>query len=376
MSSMAFTLRTFVACLFGISMLAKPCESASVLDNDRYLVASFPKEGKIVYLKEGQKVLRDLIVGGFESLGAITIDQTNARLYVSDTALAKIYWFQLVALPDGRLTTDGRKSVAIEGLVAKSLECDGAGNLYVGGQAITAVTPSAPAPPLGIHKFAWAQLFLNDHTVYNPEGVWNTANSGDPPKMWDPNTLVTDGSRIFWGNANQGGTHGAVAEGGTGGGGLKVHVDQGESVGSVALTPEFLFYSTESGIYGVPVYKREAGCGKPVDTKKAALNPAKLSLKGGGEGPVGPCRRISSEITSTRGMVWDGDGTVFTADPEKGIYSFPSGNSEPHRVTKVVEFVGLYDMDLLQVSNDSVRGSMSLMCMVIIVATTQLQKWI
>lgn len=378
--SLSSILAGFVS---GIVLLANPCEAANygeLLDSKRYFVASFPGQGKIVYLREGTKVLRDLIVGGHESLGAIAVDQTNARLYVADNAVQKIFWYQLVALPDGRLTTDGRKNVAIVTVDTKTLTCDGQGNLYVGGQAITAVTPSAPAPPVSIMKFSWYQLTIGDTSILNIAGIWNTKNSGDPPKMFNPSSMVTDGFRIFWGNANQGGTHGAVVEAPVSppdtnpAGSIKVHVDQGEEVGSVALTPEFLFYSTENGIFATPVYKKEQGCGRPAENKKEKLNPAKLSLKNGGGGAPGPCRMITNEITKTKGMVWDGDGTVYALDPTSGIYSFPSGNNEEHHVVQMIEQQGLFDMDLLQVSVASMTSLPTVICMVMTLAASILQK--
>lgn len=335
-------------------------------------MASFPSQSKIVYMREGQAVLRDLILGGHLSLGPIAIDPTNARLYVADNAIQTIYWYQLVALPDGRLTTDGRKNVAVITVVAYALDCDGQGNLYVGGQAIRAVTPSMPAPPVSIMKFTWYQLLTGDTSIQNTEGIWNVDNSGDPAKLWKPSSMVTDGSKIFWGNAEQGGTHGTLVEGPIDKpsvnpvGSLKVHVDQGDEVGSVVLTPEFLFYSTENGIFGTPRYKKEQGCGKPANTEKKKMNPVALSLKKAGE--TGPCGLISNEVSSTKGMVWDGDGTVFALDPKSGIYSFPSGNMEEHHLVKLLEVEGLVDMDLLQVSFSWRHARPSVVCMVILAA--------
>jgi len=371
---MASALHTLLACLLGgIAFLAKPCQSLG-LDGERYFVASFPSQAKIVYMRDGHQVLRDLIVGGHESLGAIAIDATNARLYVADVAVQTIFWYQLVALPDGRLTTDGRKNTAIVTIEAQSLECDGGGNLYVGGAAILAVTPSLPPPPVSIMKFTWYQLLTGATNIVETTGIWNTENSGDPPKLWKPSSIETDGFTLFWGNGVQGGSHGTIVEGrADGGGALKVHVDQGESVGSVVMTPEFLFYSTESGIFGTPRYKKEQGCGKPASPKKKPLNAVKLGLKGGSE-PNSPCRIISSSIHSTKGMVWDGDGTVYALDPNSGIYSFPSGNIEEHRLTKMIEMEGLFDMDMLQVSFSTMKAAPSVIYVMITVAAVFLQK--
>eukprot|EP00746_Dinoflagellata_sp_MGD_P162499 gnl/MRDRNA2_/MRDRNA2_90088_c0_seq1.p1 gnl/MRDRNA2_/MRDRNA2_90088_c0~~gnl/MRDRNA2_/MRDRNA2_90088_c0_seq1.p1 ORF type:complete len:372 (+),score=68.57 gnl/MRDRNA2_/MRDRNA2_90088_c0_seq1:205-1320(+) len=363
-------LHTILAWLIGCFVfLAKPCHGTT------YFVASFPSEKKIVYMKEGPP-MRDLIIGGHESLGAIAIDTTNARLYVADNAIQTIFWYQLVALPDGRLTTDGRKNIALVTVEAYALDCDGQGNLYVGGRAIRAPTPSMPAPPVSIMKFTWYQLLTGDTSILNIAGIWNVQNSGDPAKLWMPSSMATDGSRIFWGNSEQGGTHGTLVEGPIDKpavdpvSSLKVHVDQGEELGSVALTPEYLFYSTENGIFGTPRYKKEQGCGKPADTTKKKLNAVELSLKNGGE--TGPCRRISSDISATKGMVWDGDGTVYALDPKSGIYSFPSGNIEEHKVTEIMKIEGLEDMDVLPVSFSWMLTRPSVLCLVILAAAQSL----
>lgn len=361
--------------LGGISLLSKPCHAAVEMDGVRYFLASFPSQAKIAYMKEGHPILRDLIVGGHESLGPIAVDTNNARLYVADNAVATIYWYQLVALPDGRLTTDGRKNIAVITLVANSMKVDGQGNLFVGGQAITAVTPSAPAPPLAIHKFPWFALLTGDTKVYALSGIWNTANSGDPPKVFDPVTMLIDGGRIVWGNGKQGGTHGAVVEAPLGGGGpdaIKVHVDQGEEATGLCLSPEYIFYSTENGIFGIPRYKKEQGCGKPMDTEKKKLNPIALGVNGGSQ--TGPCRLISSSVVKAKGMVWDGDGTVFALDPDSGIYSFPSGNIEEHHLTKILDQAGLFDMDVLQISFSLMKASPSMIYMVMTLAAILLPK--
>lgn len=333
-----------------------------------YFVASYPTEGKIVYLKQGQAVLRDLLVGGQMSFGCIAIDQVNARLYSADNAIFTIWWYQLVALPDGRLTTDGRKHKAVGPILSHVMEVDGSGNLYVGGQAQRDVTPSLPAPPVAIHKFAWFQLLTNDPTVYAPNGVINSANSGG--KLHNPSAMATDGFRLFFGNGNQGGTHGTLLESTTGGGGIKTQVDQGESLGSVAITPDVIFYSTENGVFAIGAYKAEEGCGKPADTKKTPINPVMLSMK---KAPQGPCHKITSEISNTKGMVWDGDGTVYTLDPAKGIYSFPSGNMEEHKVKELVSVSGLTDMSMLQVSNPAAKAVPTVICMVVMLSITNLQ---
>jgi len=178
-----------------------------------------PKAGAILYIKEGETVVRMLMFGGHLALGPMAIDQAAAKMYVADPAAAVVYWYQLIQLPDKKLITDGRKHVAIKGIVADSLAVDGGGNLYMGGQAMSIVTPSAPPPPYAIIKISNFQLITGWDGIAVPEGIWNKANSGSPPKMFSPQAMFSDGSTIFWGNSKAGGSHGTIVKGSAGGGG-------------------------------------------------------------------------------------------------------------------------------------------------------------
>jgi len=341
----------FLAYFLGvIAFFAIPCEA----QGDRYFIAAQPGAGTIMYMREGDEIMRILMLPAAVALGPIAVDPTSAKLYVADKALAKIFWYQLIALPDKSLITDGRKHVAISNIVGQSMTCDGAGNLYIGGNVITAVTPSAPAPPLGIIKIAAMQLIQGIDVIPVPEGIWNTQNSGSPAKMFDPAGLQSDGARLFWGNGKQGGTHGTIVQASAGGGGApSVLVDQGEAARAVGLSGESLFYSTENGIFGISLNKKESGCGAPAPPPEQ-MNPMQIGLKGGGQ--KGPCRLISSEIKGTVGMFWDGDGTMYTADPASGIYSFPSGNLEQHNVKQMVKISGLQDLEILMVGEKSIAS--------------------
>lgn len=65
----------------------------------------------------------------------------------------------------------------------------------------------------------------------------------------------------------------------------------------------------------------------------------------------GECRLVTGEINEPRGMVWDGDGTIFVVDWLKGLYSIPSGNIEQHQVTEVIPWAGLVGLDLFEVGD-------------------------
>lgn len=344
-------MNAFLAYLISaIAFFADPCEAG-----ERYFIASQPGTGAILYLREGETMMRVLMLGGHEVMGPIAVDSTSGKLFVQDNAFAKIFWYQLIQDPTGALIYDGRKHVALEGIISESMTCDGQGNLYVAGNKLTAVTPTAPAPPKAIIKISTMQLIMGVTVIAGPPfGVWSTANSGSPPLMFSPLAIQSDGSTIYWGNSVGGTKHGTVVKGGAGGGGLTKLVDQGEKCTAVGISGDSLFYSTENGIFGISLDKKEAGCGPPPSTQKKGMNPMKLSLQNGKQS--GPCRLISNELTNTIGMFWDGDGTMYTADPNSGIYSFPSGNLEQHQVKKVVDASGLVDIEMLQIDTKSIAS--------------------
>merc|ERR1719428_576881 len=95
--------------------------------------------------------------------------------------------------------------------------------------------------------------------------------------------------------------------------------------------------------------RRAMKAAAPAPPPPAKFNPVKAALNR----ESGPCKLISSELRNTKGMWYDGDGSMFTMDPNSGIYSFPSGNLEPHRVTQVAKASGLVDLTVLFVPDKS-----------------------
>lgn len=343
---MASAFYAFLAYVVGaIVFFTKPCDAA-----DTYFVFTQPGTGSILYIRQGETVVRTLMMGGHMALGAIALNQNTGQLYVADPPLGTVYWYQLIVLPGKQLITDGRKHVAVNGFASiQSLAVDPAGDLYISGQALTDVTPSAPPPPYAMQVISNFQLTVADPKLYVVEGVHNKANTGDPPKFFDPVAMFSDGSTVYWANGHQGGSHGTIVKGGKGGGGVSTVIDQGESATAVGHNGEYLFYSTENGIFGASLNKKEAGCGAPAPPPPAKFNPVKAALNR----ESGPCKLISSELRNTKGMWYDGDGSMFTMDPNSGIYSFPSGNLEPHRVTQVAKASGLVDLTVLFVPDKS-----------------------
>merc|ERR1719387_3155723 len=109
-------------------------------------------------------------------------------------------------------------------------------------------------------------------------------------------------------------TQGTVVRAPSGGGGAAVALSlEEESCRAITLTPTYMFYTTETGIYGAQKMKLDSSCAE------------------------GACVKISDKIEDAQGIVWDGDGTVYVADSTAGkIFSFPAGSLEEHTLTEVV----------------------------------------
>merc|ERR1719310_1142113 len=106
-----------------------------------YLIASFPELRAINYVRLPDMTWRPLVITGIMSPKSIVIDEERARMYVADTALAKIFWYQLIVLPDKTLISDGRQHVAVAAVNCRNIALDLQGELWFSGS-------SAPLPPV------------------------------------------------------------------------------------------------------------------------------------------------------------------------------------------------------------------------------------
>lgn len=322
-------------------------------DASKYLVLSVPKDRVIGYYLVPSTIFRVLIQGGDEGPAtpkSIAIDQEHARLFCADQPTQKIYWYQLIVLPDGKLVTDGRQHVAVESVEANWLAVDGVGNLFFSGKIMV---PPPLQPIEGIFKHDTIQLATAE--TINSAQVWNKANSGSPnPRAYAPAGLATDNFHLFWANSADGKTYGSL---------IKAPVtppdvspelsvnpmaDNADNVRAVVLTPTSVFYTTSDGIYGVSKGKAGAAC--TADT----------------------CKKLSDSLAHPMGLVWDGDGTVYVAEHDiatGAIYSFPAnGPLGQHKLEKYVDMPGVYGLEMLEVPSSTVGHSFKMVYAVLLFA--------
>lgn len=326
-------------------LLYTPPTPAAGQETTKYLIATIPVLKQIHYAKLPDTVMRALVVSGLISPSTIAVDSVNNRLFVSDKAQFKIFWYQLITTGDGKLITDGTQHVAMEAVQANWMTVDGAGNLYYTGAAVP--PPGFTAAPT-VYKHG--AIALATGATINPEVLWDPSNTvtmaGTAAKVGNsPSGIATNGFDVYWGNAEEGTIRGSVLRAPATPQTVAPHTqvksvaDNVEATRGMVLTPKFLFYATgDKGgqVFGVP-QTRVGTCAGTTDCHVI----------------VGP-----GKLMDPTGLIWDGDGTVYVADAgAQKVFTFPSGSLGEHEITEVAS-APLYDIALLQVA---VPGSGSFM---------------
>jgi len=275
-----------------------------------FLIMTLPTLRQIAYVALPDPVLRMLVLSDLVAPKGLAIDTGLNRLYVTDSAQQKIFWYQLVAV-GSKLITDGRQHIALESVETNDITVDGAGNLYFTGKQIV-------LPPMtsqeGVYRHPAIALYTGLTT--EPLNTWNAGNTAS--HLSAAAGITNDNLNVFWGNAQGGETAGSVVRAAatppdmSPESAVRSLAQNEDSVRSLCLTPLSAFYTTGNGIYGLSKSKINADCVE------------------------GSCAMISDELRDPQGIVWDGDGTVYVADGTVNkIYSFPSGALEAHVLSEV-----------------------------------------
>lgn len=290
-----------------------------------FLVMTLPGLRQIGYVALPSPTLRMLVISGIVAPGGVAIDQSANRLFVTDSAQQKIFWYQLIAIGD-KLITDGQQHIAVESVEANWVTVDGSGNLYFSGKILV-------LPPLTAVEGVWKHpaLYVAAGQTVESVNLWNSANTGAPAKLAAPSGLTNDNLSVFWGNAQGGLVSGSVVKATTTVPSLSPETAVSalaaneDMVHGLCVTPNFLFYSSPDGVFGINKGKVGATCADNA------------------------CVTISADFTDPQGIVWDGDGTIYVADAGKGaVYSFPAGGLQDHVLVKVADAPKVTGLALLQ----------------------------
>jgi hypothetical protein len=276
--------------------------------DQQYLVMTLPSLRQIAYVKLPDPTLRVLVLSGLVAPKSLAVDNALYRLYVTDSAQQKVFWYQLSIVGD-KLIQNGVQHIALETVETNNIAVDGTGNMYFTGKQLL-LPPNTPT------EGVWRNAAINLHTGATkvPATIYSGGNTGAPPAFSASSGVATDNLYVYWGNAQGGKTSGTVVRAPSGGGGTAVALTlEEESARNIALTPTYMFYTTETGVYGAKKMKLDSSCAD------------------------GACVKISDKIEDAQGIVWDGDGTIYVADSTAGkVFSFPAGSLEEHTLTEVV----------------------------------------
>jgi len=276
--------------------------------DQQYLVMTLPSLRQVAYVKLPDPTTRVLVLSGLVAPKSLAIDNALNRLYVTDSAQLKVFWYQLSIIGD-KLIQNGVQHIALEGVETNNIAVDGTGNMYFSGKQIL-LPPNTPTEGI------WRNAAINLHTGATkvPSTIYSAGNTGTPAGFAASSGVATDNLYVYWGNSQNGKTQGTIVRAPAGGGGTSVPLSlEEESARAITLTPTYMFYTTETGIYGAQKMKLDSSCAE------------------------GACVKISDKIEDAQGIVWDGDGTVYVADSTAGkIFSFPAGSLEEHTLTEVV----------------------------------------
>jgi len=333
----------------------------------QFLLISSPMEKKVCYTQvEDFKAtptgaVSPLIDSGLMSPQGIAVDKVGGFLFVADMDAKKIFRYTLV-VKDGVLMTTGVQLTVVTGNIPRWVAVDMNQNLYYSDpengmvgkldygtmqqiasgeiKAEDLITRAEKEEEALAAAEAAANLAAKNEDIPptappqpQPEKVM-LYQKGANPHVHRPSGVATNGVQVFWGNEAAGIAVGSIIAGETnpvapatasGGEGQSsqafsstVLAQNANKVFGVALTHNSVVYSDAArSVYGVPV--------------------------GGG-----PVATFTDQLEAPRGLVWDGDGTMYVADQAGNVvYSFPSGKLAATQTSRVVDLHDAFGLALL-----------------------------
>eukprot|EP00747_Dinoflagellata_sp_TGD_P163190 gnl/TRDRNA2_/TRDRNA2_181605_c0_seq1.p1 gnl/TRDRNA2_/TRDRNA2_181605_c0~~gnl/TRDRNA2_/TRDRNA2_181605_c0_seq1.p1 ORF type:complete len:410 (-),score=90.45 gnl/TRDRNA2_/TRDRNA2_181605_c0_seq1:40-1269(-) len=345
----------------------------------QFLFASSPKEGKIVYtqlknFKAIDGVAKPLVDSGLGEPCGIAFDRDRGDLYVADRLAQKIFRYGVMVKEDRdwkghtsyELVTDGIRLTLVTGTPVEWVTVDHYGNLFFTDPSTKSINkvPAKTLNQLASGEFEAEQLVyisekeqeakaatqatsdLNkkgsqslapDEPEPKPE-VLRLFEAGSSPHASEPAGLATDGIRLFWTNAKNG-THAGSAVRGA----VNPNSPLTRSSGSQAATFESTVLATNiDSSFGIAKSHNMILYTGPTDVYGMMAN-------------GGPTYTFLRGLGQPRGLVWDGDNTVFVADQNSStVWSFPVGRLiENAPKTPAMELSGAFGIALLQEGDDA-----------------------
>jgi len=357
----------------------------------QFLVTSSPSLKKIVYaeLKNFQSLHGQtfaLIDSGLDEPCGLALDRTRGHLYVADRGAKAIYRYRLFVGKttdrDGNqvlsLTTDGSRLTLVSGHQVEWVTLTPERDLFFSDIATKNIlrVPSelidlvaegvyqAEDLKVASEKVLEAQAAAKEASEMNPDSEVVLEDEGTQPQLLSvyesasnlyvttPGGVASDGIRLWWANQVAGTTSGSISQGSVH---PKVPVTAGESA-SVSAFPATALTKEVPTAFGVA---RTSNLIVFTSNGTSTFTSGSLSTTGGVVYGVpqngGPAFAFATGLGSPRGLVWDGDNTVFVADEAlNAVWSFPAGRLVDNApLAKAVDFQGAYGVAILQETDEA-----------------------
>jgi len=306
-----------------------------------YLIATFPTLKQVAYLQLPDNVWRPLVIGDVTGPKGVAVDGQSKRVYVSEPSTGVIWCYPLRLGRNNLLETIPPRIAAVEGYAASWLAVNALGDLYFTGRP-----KDGSVDYDSIYRQDASSIARGDSLF--PVQVYERSNTGNPdPQAWNVSGIAVDSFFVYWGNEDQGSSHGSVVKGARQNVGLiqsEVRVTQLSNavnqVSGVCATGTNLFYLTPDGVYGMP-----------------KTTPTTISDPSEGLIAVEPPGADNSTRWNPTGIAWDGESTVYFTDSAQGkVYSLPSLNTARHDLTKFVDAPGISGISIISFHSQISHG--------------------
>mmetsp|Transcript_164234 Transcript_164234/g.522305 ORF Transcript_164234/g.522305 Transcript_164234/m.522305 type:complete len:382 (+) Transcript_164234:112-1257(+) len=317
----------------------------------KFLIASFPQMREVAYCQTPDNVWRPLVIGSVKAPGGIAVDVQGAKLFVADPPSQAIWWYQLTVTSGGFLETTGVQHAAVEGVQASFLTVNSVGDLYFTGRMVSSASNASSVFRQDARKIAMGNAM-------SPVDLYTRSNSGSPvSKVWVPSGIAVDSVNVFWGNMEDGTSHGSVVKGSRENIGLLSQEKQmhamsyvADDVRGVCATGTHVFYLSSAGVHGVLKSSVEH-VGEPATVGLVATNPRAADASAAPWNPTS--------------IAWDGDNSLYFTEPQYGVvYMLPALNVMEHNLTKYVDAPGAYGITFIGFSNSNSAGGRRLPALV------------
>lgn len=337
-----------------------------------YLIISSPSLGKIVYtpmknFKSRTGRTYALIDSGLAEPRGIAVDRERGALYVADPGAGRIYRYRLIVSDAGypgkvQLATDGVQVTIAEGVQAVWVAADISGDVFYSDPTAKTVNriPARTisqlcdgegqsnelqfvsekqleaASAVEVQEELTGESEEEDKPITGGMKIYTVYEGKVNPRVSVPAGLASDGLHLFWANGVKAKSAGSVCRG-------MVKPKQVQRTGKGGEPPMFpaqLLANNTDEAYGV------------AKSSNMVLFSSNRSGIGSVYGIAEGSRHVTefvSTLAEPRGMVWDGDQTVFVADQAAHkVWSFPVGrmvNNAP--LTLSVALEGAFGVALL-----------------------------